>query len=80
MANLGSCLPRTQKITSACVHQFNDGIETPNSNASLDSELCQGRVAEKLIWNLVIRLVREASAQIKVQTTPYAEVNNMDFI
>lgn len=32
------------------------------------------------MWLRVIRLVRHASAGIKVQTRPHARVNNMDFI
>lgn len=34
------------------------------------------KVAEKLTNLIIIQLVREASAQIKVQATLYAEVNN----
>lgn len=41
--------------------------------------MCQ-RTAEKLMQNPVIMLVRDASAQIKVQTILYAEVNHMDLI
>lgn len=53
----------------------------PKSDASLDTELCQGTVAEKLMQNLVIiQRVRDASAQIKVQTTLCAEVDNTDLI
>lgn len=73
---------KNPKIKPAHVHQFNDledSIEAPKSDASLDTELCQGTVAEKLMQNLVIiQRVRDASDQIKVQTTLCAEVDNMD--
>lgn len=31
-------------------------------------------------WGLIIKIIRDVSAQIKVRMRPYAEVNSMKFI